>query len=178
MAVLASLAGAAALSLAAAPALIPTDVPAGPQGAPGAVAEMVSGILNYTRWPDASDTPVRLCVVGPSPWAAAMADRTLVNGRALRVSHAAQLPALAQCDALFIGRIDAAQMQRTVRETAGRAIVTIEDGGDGCSFGTMFCLRQTATGMTFDLDIDAVSRGAVRVDPRVLSMGRRTGGRP
>lgn len=177
MAVLASLAGAAALSLTAAPVLTPAEVAATPQGTAAAVAEMVSGILTYTRWPAGAGTPVRLCVVGASPWAAAMTDRTLVNGRALRVSRAAQLPPVVQCDALFIGRIDAAQVQRAVREAAGHAIVTIEDGGDGCSFGTMFCLHQTAAGITFDLDIDAVSRSAVRVDPRVLSMGRRTGAR-
>ena len=168
----------AAAALSVAPTNAQSGVPATPDGQAVTTAEMVGAILSYTHWPNGAPSPVRLCVVGPSPWAGRLDDRTLLNGQPMRVARTSQLPPVNQCDAMFIGRIDPPQRQRTVRDVAGRAIVTIEDGGDGCTFGMMFCLRQTVGGMTFDLDIDAVSRSTVRIDPRVLSMGRRTGGRP
>ncbi|MFM6854290.1 MAG: YfiR/HmsC family protein, partial [Sphingopyxis sp.] len=102
-----------ALALSAAGAMVPastqTSVDAGADGAAVAAADMVAGIIGYTRWPP-MDGPLRLCVIGQSLLTGRMVDRTLLNGRALVVraippaaATGAALPALG-CHALYIAQ--------------------------------------------------------------------------
>jgi hypothetical protein len=50
----------------------------------------------------------------------------------------------------------------------GRAVLSIAETDPGCRGGTMFCLAVGASTLSFQLSVDAISRGTVRVDPRVL----------
>lgn len=165
----------AGLGLSVLPVVTQTDIPAGADGPAIAAADVVAGILSYTRWP--TDTgPVRLCVAGGSPLAARMGARTLVSGRALVVSRRTPgaLPGEG-CDAVYVGGVPPRELERIARASAGQAIVTITDADADCGSGMMLCLRHVNGGMSFDLNIDAVSRSRVRIDPRVLSLSR---GRP
>lgn len=155
-----------------------TAVGDGPDSVAIASADAVAGILAYSRWPD--PTPrVRLCVAGASAMTARLADRTLVDGRSLAVSArpAGSLPGDG-CDAIYLARIVPSELERIARAASGRGIVTMTDSDPACLSGLMFCFRMVTAGLTFDLNIDAVSRSGVRIDPRVLSLGRREGGRP
>lgn len=165
----------AGLGLSVLPVASQTEIPAGADGSAIAAADVVAGILSYTRWPDA-DGPVRLCVAGGSPLAARMGPRTLVSGRALVVSRRAPgaLPGEG-CDAVFVGGVPPHELGRIARASAGQAIITMTDDDPDCGSGMMLCLRRVGSGMSFDLNIDAVSRSRVRIDPRVLSLSR---GRP
>ena len=53
----------------------------------------------------------------------------------------------------------------------GRPVLTITDDDPGCSFGAMFCLRARAPGVSFSVNLDAIGRGTLRIDPRVLKIG-------
>jgi hypothetical protein len=156
------------------PVLAQTEVQPGPDGQALAVADIVAGILSYSRWPD-NRGPVTLCVLGQSAMAMRIYSRTLVGGRQMVARRLPGLPAPDdRCDALFIATLPSAEQQRVLRAVIDRPVLTLDDGMNGCAIGVMFCIRPAARGgMTFDLDIDAVSRSQVRVDPRVLSLGRR-----
>lgn len=150
-----------------------TVTPAGPDGPAVAASDIVTGILSYTRWPD-SGNHVRLCVGGATPLSARLSDQALPDGRRVSVSRreTATMPGV-DCDAVFVGRGGAADLRRIASLSANRAVVTITDGDPDCGSGFMACLRPTPNGLTFDLNIDAVSRSRVRIDPRVLILGRR-----
>jgi hypothetical protein len=152
-----------------------SDVPPGPEGRAIAVATIISGVLSYTRWPEENGT-VTLCVAGRSPLAARIVPRTLVNGRRMVVQRLETGGSTyGGCDAIFLAGVPIAEQRRAIRLTTGQPVVTLDENSDGCVIGVMFCIRPAASGgMTFDLDIDAVSRSRVRIDPRVLSLGRRS----
>lgn len=166
------MASAAIAAMAVTPVATQSVVSDGADGASNAVADSVVGILSFTRWPRAAD-PIRLCLTGQSPWTGRIEGRQLVAGQALTIARrepAAVAEEISGCDAVYLGRLPMADRRRLIAAAANQAVVTITDADPPCLSGTMFCLRMTEAGLVFDLNLDAVSRSRVRVDPRVLSM--------
>lgn len=63
-------------------------------------------------------------------------------------------------------------MQRWTTTVRGAPIVTIAENDPACRSEAMFCLVFLEDAMAFQLNIDAVSRSGVRIDPRVLRMSQ------
>lgn len=135
-------------------------------------ARLVGSILAYSRWPS-SPSPVRLCVVGPADHAAAL-DGLLPGGIAVDrrevPSTSANLGSL--CDALYIGNLSLPAMRQVTSTVRGRAVVTIAEDDPHCRSESMFCLVFAPRALSFQMNIDAIARSAVRIDPRVLRMAR------
>lgn len=138
-----------------------------------ATARVVASIFEYTRWPGPTD-PVRLCVVGPAEHADAMGRFFLSDGReVVRASLASDGPLrIENCDALYLGRMPLDQGRRWTSAARGGAIVTISESDAECRSEAMFCLLFEPGSLSFRLNIDAVSRSRVRIDPRVLRIAR------
>lgn len=153
--------------------VVETPAAAGADGAAVAIERMVGGIIGYSRWP-ATPQPIRLCIAGPSPLTARLTDRTVPSGRTISVTtQSVAAVSTASCDAVIIGRASGEEQAQLVRRFAGAPVLTMTTADIACDSGIMFCFRRSdAGGMTFDLNIDAVSRSSVRVDPRVLSLSR------
>lgn len=148
-------------------------VPEGPDGAAIAAAHLVDAIVAYTRWP-APASPVTLCITAPSPLTARIAAATLADGRRTVVErHAASALPAAGCDVVLVGAAGLAEQQRIARAAADRPQLTISFADPQCRSGMMACIRESEAGMIFDLNLDAVARSQVRIDPRVLAIGRR-----
>ena len=160
------------------PVATQTSVPATNDGTAIATADISAGILTYAHWP-VEPRSIRLCMIGTTTMGARIANRTLVNGQQLvasRVTAAEFDPQ--RCDAVYLGRTSVAERTTIIRSLANRPILSMTDSDPQCLYGSMFCLRSVtsgAAGVTFDLNIDAVSRSRVRVDPRVLALARRPG---
>jgi hypothetical protein len=153
--------------------VIETPAPPGADGSAAAIERMVGGIIGYSRWP-ATPQRIRLCVAGPSPLTARLADRTVPSGRTITVTtQSIAAVSASSCDAVIVGRASGEEQAQLVRRFSGAPVLTMTAADIACDSGIMFCFRRgDAGGMTFDLNIDAVSRSMVRVDPRVLSLSR------
>ncbi|WP_336959212.1 YfiR family protein [Sphingobium aquiterrae] len=156
-------------------ALLPasTQVAAGPQGQGAAVSAIVGDIIGYTRWP-VPPAPVRLCLAGAPHHAGRLGAIMLPSGQGVRVQQVA-VPAPVEggdCDVLYVGGLDAPHARALLAGARGRAVLTIAEDDDRCRGGAMICLHVGATSIGFELNVDAVSRGAVRIDPRVLRLSR------
>lgn len=157
----------------AVPPATPASVPLGDVGdreAAGA-ARMVGNILEYTRWP-ATPSQIDLCVAGSARHGSRLADIALPSGIPV-VRH--DLPAdatglLGSCDAVYLGNLDLEGARRWTALARGAPVVTIAENDPACSSEAMFCLVFLPEAMAFELNIDAVSRSGVRIDPRVLRM--------
>lgn len=135
-------------------------------------ARMVASILDYTRWP-AKPGPLRICVVGPARHADRLEDITLLNGtRVERKTLGSTTESGGACDALYMGALSMAAMRQATANARGKAIVTIAENDPECRSEAMFCLLFKQTSLSFQLNVDAVSRSAVRIDPRVLRMAK------
>lgn len=140
--------------------------------------ETLAGIIGYTRWPTEPD-PLRLCVVGESPRAGALVREGLPRTGAPAVTVRKVAPdagVAAQCDALYVGALDAAAWQALLPGLVGRAVLTVCERSEACTAGGMVRLDIDATARTvrFEVNLDAVARSTVRIHPLVLKLGRRS----
>lgn len=143
-----------------------------------AVNRMVGGIVSYARWPDGSADSARvMCVVGAPRLTNRMAPDVPGAGSVLvrRLSVAA-VTSRGDCDVLFLGRMATADRRQLIAWVRGRPILTITDDDAACIFGAMFCLSSRAASLSFSVNLDAIGRGPLRIDPRVLNIGRGDGG--
>lgn len=162
------------LALFALAQLAPVGVPIapGPDGQAAAVHRTVEGILDFTQWPRPS-APVRLCLAGPVRHARHLELLHLTDGRMVvgkPVLPATDLPR--DCDALYLGELDLAAQRALVARVRGAGVVTFAEADPACRSEAMFCLRFDGGEVSFDLNVDAVSRSGVTIDPRVLRMAR------
>lgn len=145
-----------------------TMVAPGNDGPSQAVALMVGRIISFTEWPRPLTT-IRLCVAG----AARFADRFDVAGMALarietRTLAAGQPPI--GCDVLYVGALPFDARRQLIAAAHDAPVLTIAEHDTTCNGGTMFCLLVEPTSLSFQVNVDAISRGRVRIDPRVLRL--------
>ena len=137
------------------------------------VNRMLGGIISYASWPgEARAAPRTMCVVG----APRLSDRiapAIAGGPVVAVRRTTAPGATSGrgCDILFLGAMPVADRQRLIAWVRGRAVLTITDDDPGCSYGAMFCLNARTGGISFSVNLDAIGRGPLRIDPRVLKIG-------
>lgn len=149
-----------------------SDTAAAASSQRGALAETVSGMVRFTRWPqDAKD--MRLCVLGNGgstdeltrPGALGTTERPLA-------AHLVSLSEenLDDCQVLYISGPITATTRDKILKSTGRPVLTIAEGQDSCSDGVMFCLDPASR--RFSVNLDAVARSGLRVNPQVLRLAR------
>jgi len=152
-----------------------------PDGGRAAIATVVAGIVSYTRWP-ADLRAIRLCTIGQGRGV-----DELLNGADLGspqlsvpVRAARDLGAAPDdCDAIYVGTIATPAARRLLQRTVGRPVLMIGEGPEFCTDGGMFCLQPEAPTVAFAVNLDAVARSGLKVNPRVLRFARQTtGGTP
>jgi YfiR/HmsC-like len=164
-----ALAGWPLLLAAAAPTPAALTGGTGDAAGAAAAARMVRSFIDYTRWPTRTD-PVVLCVVGVAALAGQFDGLALGDGR--RVVRRGTAPhALGGCNVAYFGKLAPDTMRQALAAVRGKAVLTIAESDPQCRIQTMFCLVPGVQGLTFALNIDAISRSGLRVDPRVLRLG-------
>lgn len=135
------------------------------------VARMIGGIISYSHWPRPGDGTT-ICTMGNARFARRLGDARETAGHAVAVRAIAPgSSAAAQgCDVLYLGNTTAAQRQKAIGATHGQPVLSIAETDPSCRGGTMFCIVIQGDSLTFRLNVDAISRGTVRVDPRVLRL--------
>jgi hypothetical protein len=139
------------------------------------VTQVVLGILSYARWP-VEPQQLRLCVVGPTEYTDDLVKGTTqATGRPVVVQRLlADNPAIAgECDAVYIGKLTSDERDRLFASLTGRPVLSISEGGDQCTVGSLFCLRVGDEQVAFEVNLDSVARSGVRIHPSVLQLSRR-----
>lgn len=139
------------------------------------VTQVVLGILSYARWP-VEPQQLRLCIVGPTEYTDDLVKGTTqATGRPVTVQRLlADNPAIAgECDAVYIGKLTSDERSRLFASLTGRPVVSISEGGDQCTVGSLFCLRVGDEQVSFEVNLDSVARSGVRIHPSVLQLSRR-----
>jgi YfiR/HmsC-like len=166
--------GLIAAALLAAPGMAVGNPGAGGDALDGAVVRTVRSLVEYTRWP-MSHNPVELCVAGPASHAGQLDAVRLSDGRTINSRVvAASAAGLAGCQVVYIGKLPLAGQRQLTAAVRGRGVLTVAEADPDCRSEAMFCLIYPAKGLSFRLNIDAVSRSGLRVDPRVLRVSQGT----
>ncbi|AUO44625.1 YfiR family protein [Pseudomonas ogarae] len=140
-----------------------------------AVTQVVLGILSYARWP-VEPTQLQLCIVGPTQYTDDLVKGTTqATGRPVNVQRLlADHPGIAtDCNAVYIGRLTNDEHTRLLASLIGKPVLSISEGGDQCTVGSLFCLRVGDEQVSFEVNLDSVARSGVRIHPSVLQLSRR-----
>jgi len=139
------------------------------------VTQVVLGILSYARWP-VEPAQLRLCIVGPTEYTDDLVKGTTqATGRPVIVRRLlADNPAIvSECDAVYIGKLTIDERSRLFASLIGHPVLSISEGGDQCTVGSLFCLRVGDEQVSFEVNLDSVARSGVRIHPSVLQLSRR-----
>ncbi|CAB3790627.1 YfiR family protein [Paraburkholderia caffeinilytica] len=147
------------------PAMSPRDA---------AVRQVVLGIISFTHWPT-TPARLRLCVTGRPNYAHGLVDTLQAGSTPLDVQRIdLDDPAIATvCDVVYFGDLSDDERNQVRAAVAGHAVLTISEHNPSCVTGSMFCLNVDDEPITFDINLDAVARSGVRVQPNVLKLARR-----
>jgi hypothetical protein len=167
-----ALAGAAAADDAAA-----AKAPAAAPDGRASVTTVVAGIVSYTRWPTETRS-IRLCTIGRGPGVDELLEAADLGSTQLNVPvrACAAANALNECDVIYVGALATPAMRSLLQSTVGRPVLMIGEGQAFCTDGGMFCLQPGEAAVGFAVNLDAVARSGLRVNPRVLRMARTTTG--
>lgn len=145
-----------------------------------AVTQVVLGILSYARWP-VEPAQLRLCIVGPTEYTDdLLKGTTQASGRSVLVQRLlANNPALvSECDSVYVGKLSNDQRTRLFKSLIGQPVLSISEGGDQCTVGSLFCLRVSDSQVSFEVNLDSVARSGVKIHPSVLQLSRRRAAEP
>jgi hypothetical protein len=138
----------------------------------GAVARTVKAIIDYTRWPQRHD-PLVLCVAGPAQHAAQLGSIRLADGRQVeRRNVAPTAAALGACHVLYIGQLPLPSQRQLTTAVRGKGVLTIAEADPGNASEAVVALSYQPRSLSFRLNIDAISRSGLRIDPRVLRISQ------
>jgi hypothetical protein len=145
-----------------------------------AVTQVVLGILSYARWP-VEPAQLRLCIVGPTEYTDDLVKGIAqATGRPVLVRRLlADNPAIIrECNAVYIGKLTSDERSRLFASLIGHPVLSISEGGDQCTVGSLFCLRVGDEQVSFEVNLDSVARSGVRIHPSVLQLSRRKAATP
>lgn len=138
----------------------------------GAVSRTVRGFVDYTRWPQAKPLLV-LCVAGPAQHASQLGSwRTAAGQEVQRRNVAGKAVALGGCDIVYLAGLAVPLQRQLTAAVRGKGVLTIAEADPTNASDAMFALDFLPQSLSFRLNVDAVSRSGLRVDPRVLRIAK------
>ena len=163
------------LALACRPAAAQAPAPAGHAATRGQeVARIVSGIIGFTRWPG-PPRDARLCITTPAVSAEMLVRDISATTPLASVRYLAPQDARLEsgCDVVYIERVNEASRANLFQRLAGRPVLTIADSDSGCLMGSLFCLSRTGASPMFSVNLDAIARSGLHINPKVLLLVRK-----
>ena len=134
------------------------------------VRMMVSGIVSYTRWPALSGPP-KLCIFSSSRFSTALQENAATSLPYLPVIiHTQQEAMISGCNGFYFG--NESPMELT-EQYPSRALLLIAEQNTECIIGSAFCLIIHNNDVRFAVNLDALSRSGVKVNPDVLMLARK-----
>jgi hypothetical protein len=160
-------------------AAVPTPAPASERLAEGRISPegLIFSVIEYTRWPVAGK-PALLCVTSGGPRGADVVRALQARPPAQRLEAREVEPNRSPpsaCDVLLFEGWDPASLRAVLRAQSDRPVMSIGFGPGFCSDGGILCLAlPNATDRHFEINLDAVARSGLRINPRVLQLARPT----
>jgi len=147
------------------------------------LADLLIGIVQYTRWPGGVSS-VQVCVDDRDAPTALAVERRLAEGAstsrrdftlASRKLNSDSAQGLLDCQVVYFEDARANPRPALLIALANLPILTIGHGEDFCSYGGLFCLTSAPTGWRIQANLDAIARSGLRVNPQLLRLTQRDG---
>ena len=79
---------------------------------------------------------------------------------------------------ILFGKLSGDERSQLFASLIGHPVLSISEGGDQCTVGSLFCLRVGDEQVSFEVNLDSVARSGVRIHPSVLQLSRRRAPEP
>ncbi|WP_052284536.1 YfiR family protein [Kluyvera genomosp. 1] len=134
---------------------------------------IVSGIVSYTRWPSISGSP-KLCIFATSQYLQALsvtAEESTLPYIPV-VVRTPQEALVARCNGIYFGTESPEKQVELINQFQHQPLLLISERNSECIIGSAFCLITNEPRIRFSVNLDALSRSGVRVNPDVLMLAR------
>ena len=144
-----------------------------------AKARFLANAPSFVEWPASafqnSVGSLLICVHGDFPFGTTLAELTrgsLVHGRRLEIkwTHAEQ--DLLACQVVFVTRSAAKRYARVLQLAKQTGSLTVGEEPEFLKAGGMVSLIPSDRGVTFDINLDAVQEGRLKISSQLLSLAR------
>ena len=135
---------------------------------------IVAGIVSYTRWPGAA-TSIRLCTLGQGRGVdelLGVADLGSAQRSVPVRAAASATDATKECYVIYVGALASKSTHDVLQRVMGLPVLMVGEGPEFCSDGGMFCLDPGTAAVRFTVNLDAIARSGLRVNPSVLRIAR------
>ena len=137
------------------------------------VRQKVSGIVSYTRWPALSGPP-KLCIFSSSRFSTTLQDNGATSLPYLPVIiHSKQEALISDCNGFYFGNESPTFQMELIKQYPSKALLLIAEQNAECIIGSAFCLIINNNDVRFAVNLDALSRSGVKVNPDVLMLARK-----
>lgn len=139
-------------------------------------AAFVHNIAKFVEWPASvgAKEVLRLCILGPDPFGAA-ADGLRgkpVGARMWEVSPVNARANLKECQVLFIGAAEAANLPRLLEGLKASPVLTLGDTEGYAERGVMVNLFLEQNKVRFEINNGAAGRAGLRISSQLLKLAR------
>ncbi len=136
------------------------------------VRMMVSGIVSYTRWPALSGPP-KLCIFSSSRFSTALQRMPRHLRLTAVIIHTQQEAMISGCNGFYFGNESPTFQMELTEQYPSKALLLIAEQNTECIIGSAFCLIIHNNDVRFAVNLDALSRSGVKVNPDVLMLARK-----
>lgn len=135
----------------------------------------------FTYWPSSAEPEgagLRVCVVGRSAVGEFLreSEGESVGARRLSVDQVRLPGDVSGCHLLYISELDLAREKRVLATLSGLPILTVSDLEGFAGAGGMVELVLVDRRLRFEINLDAVRRAGLRIDPNLLRLAVRVHG--
>jgi len=145
-------------------------------------AAFVAKLPLFVSWPDSSfesaTSPVVVGLFGRNsfgPYLQAALKDKVAGGRPVKVKICDSLEEAAACQIVFIAESDKATVETILKSLTKHAILTVSDEPDFAERGGILGLAESDRKIRLEVNIDAIQRSALRVDPQLLRISKVVG---
>lgn len=148
-------------------------------GEPEAKARFLANTPTFVEWPPnafpTASAPLLICIHGDFSFGTTLAELTrgeTVKGRKLEVRWIHSEQSLGGCQVLFVTRSMAKKYAKVLETVKDSGALTVGEDPEFLKAGGMVNLEPAGSGLTFDVNIDAVSSGHLKMSSQLLSLAR------
>lgn len=139
-------------------------------------AAYIYNIIKFVDWPETvrSDSELKVCILGADPFGPSIdaLNGKMAGKRRIAVQRGHSLQALKRCDALFISRSEAGQVERIARSASSQNILTFGDTARFANRGVIINFFLEHKKLRFEINVDAARRAGLAISSQVLKLGR------
>lgn len=139
-------------------------------------AALVHNIAKFVEWPASAGVKesLRLCILGSGPFGAA-ADGLRgkpVGAKVWEVAPVNSRSNIRECQVLFIGATEVANLPRLLEELKGSPVLTVGDTEGYAERGVMVNLFLEQNKVRFEINNGAAGRAGLRISSQLLKLAR------